>query len=174
MRINVGKPNADIIETDFGGCLAVGNNADADLALQGVGGYDLVVYAAKEVRPLPQVFADRFGRRRPIAVHYIPLLDTLFLTPSEQFSLQLTIPRIASAFKKGKRVLVTCNMGINRCAFVAGLVLHAVYPMSGAEALQRVRVRRARGTPLQNGYYAKMLAEKPPRRHLERFRESFL
>lgn len=50
--------------------------------------------------------------------------------------------RVTLAFLAGKRVLVTCAMGINRSAFVTGLALHQLTGMSGRDAIALIRKRR--------------------------------
>lgn len=152
----------DTIEARNGGVLAVGNKDDAFYALQGIGNYDLVVFGAKEVKPPPQAFLDRVAKRG-IRIQHLPLLDAHTLTPDERFALGLQIPTIAAVYKKGKRVLITCNLGINRSAFIAALVLDAVHGYGGAQALREVRVRRVRARPLENAYYAHLLEQRPPR-----------
>lgn len=152
----------DIVDAHFGGQLAIGNKDDAMFAVQGTGGYKLVVFAAKEIAPPPQAFLDRVAKRG-VRIQHMPLLDQYELIPAERFTLSVQVPVIAQAYKRGERVLITCNEGVNRSAFVTALVLNEVHRYGGAEALRIVRTRRVRGRPLENPYYAHLLAQRPPR-----------
>ena len=152
----------DSIEQGFGGELAVGNADDAFFALQGTGNYQLVVFAAKEKAPPSQVFLDKVSRRRIRVVH-VPLLDQYSLNDVEKFHLSVKVPAIAQAYRNGSRVLIACNKGINRSAFVAALVLDQVHEHGGAEAVRKVRSRRVRGTPLQNPFYIRVLEARTPK-----------
>lgn len=152
----------DIVDAQFGGQLAIGNKDDALFGLQGQGNYGLVVFAAKECPPPDQVFLDRVGKRR-VRVQYIPLLDQYSLSDYERFALNANILPIANDYRHGKRVLVTCNQGVNRSALVAALVLDVVHGYGGEQALAIVRSRRVRGRPLANPYYAHYLADRAPR-----------
>jgi hypothetical protein len=65
----------------------------------------------------------------------------------------------AALVQTGERVLVHCQMGLNRSALVAGLVL--VYSgLSGAEAVARLQTRRPGA--LYNDAFASYLRELPP------------
>ena len=152
----------DVIDASFGGELAVGNKDDALYALQGAGNYHLVVFTAKEVRPPSQAFLDRVAKRG-VRIQHLPLLDQYSLAPEEQFALAIQVPAIAQAYKQGKRVLITCNMGVNRSAFVTALVLDEVHRYGGVVALRTVRSRRVRGRPLENAFYAHVLQQRPAR-----------
>jgi protein-tyrosine phosphatase len=52
--------------------------------------------------------------------------------------------RVARRLRAGRRVLVTCAMGLNRSALVAALAMHDVFGMSADEIV--ARLRRARGS----------------------------
>lgn len=152
----------DVVDAHFGGQLAVGNKDDALFAVQGKGNYGLVVFAAKECRPPEQAFVDRVAKRG-VRMQYVPLLDQYALADDERFALSVNVPLIASAYRRGSRVLVTCNLGINRSAFITALVLDAVHGYGGGEALRVVRTRRVRGQPLANAFYASVLEQRPAR-----------
>jgi protein-tyrosine phosphatase len=65
----------------------------------------------------------------------------------------------AALVQTGERVLVHCQMGLNRSALVAGLVL--VYSgLSGADAVARLQARRPGA--LYNDTFATYLRELPP------------
>ena len=152
----------DVVDAHFGGQLAIGNKDDALFALQGEGNYGLVVFAAKECRPPDQAFLDRVAKRG-VRIQYVPLLDQHNLSNEERFALSVNVPLIANAYRRGARVLITCNMGINRSAFTTALVLDSVHGYGGGEALRVVRTRRVRGQPLSNPFYAAYLEQRAPR-----------
>ena len=65
----------------------------------------------------------------------------------------------AALIVAGERVLVHCQMGLNRSALVAGLVL--VYNgLSGEDAVQRLQARRPGS--LYNDVFATYLRQLPP------------
>jgi predicted protein tyrosine phosphatase len=51
--------------------------------------------------------------------------------------------RVARRLRAGRRVLVTCAMGLNRSALIAALAMHDVFDMKADEIV--TRLRRARG-----------------------------
>lgn len=152
----------DVVDAQFGGQLAIGDRNDALFAVQGKDRYALVVFAAKEVRPPELAFHDKVSKRG-VRMQYVPLLDQYDLSQEERFALSVNVPLIAAAYRRGQRVMITCNKGINRSAFVAALVLEAVHGYGGGEALRVVRSRRVRGKPLENPYYATVLEQRAPR-----------
>ena len=152
----------DVVDAHFGGQLAIGNKDDALFAVQGKGNYSLVVFTAKECRPPEQAFLDRVAKRG-VRMQYVPLLDQYSLIDDERFALSVNVPLIANAYRRGARILITCNLGINRSAFVTALVLDTAHGYGGGEALRTVRARRVRGKPLANPFYATVLEQRAPR-----------
>ena len=68
---------------------------------------------------------------------------------------------VAQELAKGKRVLVTCQAGINRSALVAGLAMVIHFRCSGVEAIARIRKYRKPhdgGMALRNTTYRNFLA----------------
>jgi len=64
--------------------------------------------------------------------------------------------RVARRLRAGRRVLVTCAMGLNRSALVAALAMHEIYGMSADEII--ARIRRARGSwALSNPNFERLL-----------------
>jgi protein-tyrosine phosphatase len=57
----------------------------------------------------------------------------------------------AKQLLKGRRVLVTCHMGINRSGLVSALTLLRLTPMSGEDAVRTVQSRRPGA--LSNPYF---------------------
>ncbi len=54
-----------------------------------------------------------------------------------------TAGRVVRRLRKGRRVLSTCAMGLNRSALVAALAIQEIYGLSADEIIKRLR--RARG-----------------------------
>jgi protein-tyrosine phosphatase len=50
---------------------------------------------------------------------------------------------VAFRLARGERVLVTCNMGVNRSVFLAGVAIHVCTGALGAEIIKTVRRARA-------------------------------
>lgn len=64
--------------------------------------------------------------------------------------------RVARRLRAGRRVLVTCALGLNRSALVAALAMRAVYGMKPDEIIERIR--RARGRwALSNPNFEKLI-----------------
>lgn len=67
-----------------------------------------------------------------------------------------TADRVARRLRAGRRVLVTCAMGLNRSALVAGLAMLEVYGMKPDEIVSRIR--KARGSwALSNPNFEKLI-----------------
>lgn len=170
------RSNVDIIRTDFGGTLAVGDRDDALHAIQDGRGYDMVVFTAREVPPPPQALRVRNRVRRPVRMYYVPLLDA-DLSDGERMALAQAVPIFATMFRygtavrraenqRGGRILITCNKGVNRSALVTALVLDEVYGCGGEEAMRTVKLRRVVGKrALENPHFVHFLKQIPPRPH---------
>lgn len=66
-------------------------------------------------------------------------LDDAPLTPSQIHFLNKAVDAVSTALRGGGRVLVTCQMGINRSALVAAMVLVRYYGLPPHQALSDVR-----------------------------------
>jgi protein-tyrosine phosphatase len=96
-------------------------------------GFDLVVSAAEEWKAEP---------KRGIAVMYVPLRDIPFdfeRYPHEVMELVDVAGRIAEQVRAGRKVLIFCNMGMNRSGLMTALtLLHlGLSPESAINAVRR-------------------------------------
>jgi protein-tyrosine phosphatase len=67
-----------------------------------------------------------------------------------------TAGRVARRLRAGRRVLVTCAMGLNRSALIAALAMHDVFGMEADEIV--TRLRSARGAwALSNPHFEKLV-----------------
>ena len=114
-------------------------------------GFDTIVLAAEEYQP----HADRFPGMEVI---HVPLDDAPRrpMREDEITAATKTAERVARRLRTGRRVLVTCAMGLNRSGLVAALAMHDVYGMGADEIV--ARLRRARGMwALSNPNFEKLL-----------------
>lgn len=114
-------------------------------------GVDTIVLAAIEYQPPAEMFPGA-------EVIHVPLDDAPSRPMREDEIADATkaAERVARRLRAGRRVLVTCAMGLNRSALVAALAMHEVYGMSADEII--TRLRRARGAwALSNPNFEKLL-----------------
>jgi len=74
--------------------------------------------------------------------------------------------RVKDAVEKGRKVLVTCRMGINRSGLVTAFALHLIYGWAGAACVARVKKMRHRYQgfePLHNWEFVSALKRLPAR-----------
>ena len=114
-------------------------------------GIDAIVLAAMEYQPPAHLFPET-------EVIHAPLDDApgRAMTPDEIAIATKAAKRVARLLRSGRRVLSTCQMGLNRSSLVAALAMHDVFDMSADEIISRVR--RARGVwALSNPNFEKLL-----------------
>jgi protein-tyrosine phosphatase len=114
-------------------------------------GIDTIVLAAIEY----QLPADQFPGTEVI---HVPLDDapSRLMHEDEIVGATKAAARVARRLRSGRKVLVTCAMGLNRSALVAALAIYDVYSMSADEII--ARLRRARGVwALSNPNFEKLL-----------------
>lgn len=114
-------------------------------------GIDTIVLAALEYQPPASSFPGT-------EVLHAPLDDAPNrpMTPDEIALATKTAERVARRLRAGHRVLLTCQMGLNRSALVAALAMHEIYGMSADEII--TRLRRARGSwSLSNPNFERLL-----------------
>ena len=108
--------------------------AGIDLAHGRSLGIDVLVLAAEEYTP-------SCFEAQGIRVFYAQLDDAI---PSQEELDRAN--QIASAvtreYVRGKRVLITCYMGLNRSGLITALVLRRAYGLTGPEAIRAVRAAR--------------------------------
>lgn len=114
-------------------------------------GIDTIVLAAMEYQPP----ADRFPGAEVI---HVPLDDApgRAMYETEIIGAARAAARVARRLRSGRRVLVTCQMGLNRSALIAAIAMHDVYGMGADEII--ARLRRARGSwSMSNPNFEKLL-----------------
>jgi len=114
-------------------------------------GIDTIILTAMEYQPPANLFPGA-------EVIHVPLDDAPDRTMREDEIVGATKAslRVARRLRAGRRVLVTCAMGLNRSGLVAALAIHEVYGMSADEIISRLR--RARGVwALSNPNFEKLL-----------------
>jgi protein-tyrosine phosphatase len=96
---------------------------------------DLLVLCAEEFQPASLAFHGRL-------IH-CPLPDAA-LSSSEVNMAIVAGVTVAQALANGRRVLVTCALGLNRSALVAGIALSQLTTMSAGQIVELIRERRGR------------------------------
>ena len=153
----------DVIVTQSGVTIHMGNSTDAVRALNEDKAFHLIVFCAKEFGPPPQVL-DHSRDRRQTRVYHAPM-DDANITRDEMFMASQAAKIVAAAFLKRKRILVTCHEGRNRSGLVVALALDILSSEGGEAAFNAVRERRrrAKGPALTNPTFATLLKNIPPR-----------
>jgi len=118
-----------------------------------VPGFDVVVLCAKELQP----HASAGEISAPHTIH-APLEDGPAMTDEEKRGALWTAQRVVSELRQGKRVLVTCAMGLNRSGLIVALVLCMGWGLPAQEAIQRIRARR-NPNALFNPYFQMFIAK---------------
>jgi protein-tyrosine phosphatase len=114
-------------------------------------GVDVIVLAAEEYQPPANLFPGT-------EVIYAPLDDapSRMMREDEIATATKAASRVARRLRAGRRVLVTCAMGLNRSALIAAIAMHEIYGMPADEII--TRLRRARGSwALSNPNFERLL-----------------
>lgn len=114
-------------------------------------GVDTIVLNAAEYQPPAHLFPGA-------EVIHAPIDDApgRAMTDQEIATATQAAARVARRLRAGRRVLSTCQMGLNRSSLVAAIAMHDVYGMSAEEIIERLR--RARGSwALSNPNFEKLL-----------------
>jgi len=96
--------------------------------------FDTIVLCAREHQPV-------FKRYKKSVIR-APFADTPYPTATERRIAIRAAREVAKRLRKGQRVLVTCQMGWNRSALVAGLALKMATKMHTEEIIRRIREAR--------------------------------
>jgi protein-tyrosine phosphatase len=106
-------------------------------------GFDALVFAAREYQPVGGEERELFPGVEVLAV---PLDDDGETGPTAEEIRQIgpVVLKIVELVSSGKRVLVTCREGRNRSGLLVALTLAALFHVSGTEAAEHVRSKRAR------------------------------
>lgn len=114
-------------------------------------GVDAIVLAANEYQPPAHLFPG-------VEVLHAPFDDApnRSMDEDEIETAMKAAGRVARRLRAGRRVLVTCAMGLNRSGLIAAIAMHDVYGMNADEIV--TRLRRARGRrALSNPHFEKLL-----------------
>jgi len=112
-------------------------------------GFDVLVLAAAE-RQIP-------ARAFPgVQVIHIPLDDARHVPAREASNVARMVARL---WRRGARILITCNMGLNRSGLISALAVRLIIGKSGAEAV--ADVQRARKGALFNDHFRRYLERLP-------------
>jgi len=104
-------------------------------------GFDVIVLCAVEYQPAAKYFQGS-------TVVYAPIDDAI-PTKHELATVNVASKDAYRAYTHGKRVLITCRMGLNRSGLVMGLVLMQLgyNSMDAITLIRRARGGRALGNP---------------------------
>jgi hypothetical protein len=111
-------------------------------------GFSMLVLCARELQEPAELWPD-------VEVVYAPNYDDGHhaLTPELLRIATDAAHRVKNAIRQDRRVLVTCQMGMNRSGLVTALALNLLYGWDGETCIRRVQDKRQpkRGfTPLSN------------------------
>jgi protein-tyrosine phosphatase len=112
---------------------------------------DTIVLNAAEYQPPAHLFPGS-------EIIHAPIDDdpSRAMTDREIATATQAAARVARRLRAGRRVLSTCQMGLNRSSLVAAIAMHDVYGMTADEIIDRLR--RARGSwALSNPNFEKLL-----------------
>lgn len=112
---------------------------------------DAIVLAAMEYQPPAELFPGT-------EVIYAPLDDApgRSMYQTEIVTATKAADQVARLLRAGYRVLVTCQMGLNRSALIAAIAMHDVFGMGADEIIKRLR--QARGSwSMSNPNFEKLL-----------------
>lgn len=114
-------------------------------------GIDVIVLGAMEYQPSAELFPGA-------EVIHVPLDDdpSRLMREDEIAAAMKVGSRVARRLRAGRRVLVTCAMGLNRSALIAAIAMHEVYGMKADEIIKRLRSARGMWA-LSNPNFEKLL-----------------
>ena len=124
--------------------LWIGAKPPLDKDLPGV---DLLVLCAAEIQP------DRLAFHG--AVLRCPIPDAELDAAQLRLVMQTSVA-VAKAIVGGKRVLVTCHMGLNRSALVVALALHQLTTMGSDQIVAHIRRHRSQSA-LSNQHFVAII-----------------
>lgn len=109
--------------------------------------FDVLVLCARELQPERVGFQGKVVR--------VPLPDSVLSDAEMRIAFQ-GARATAQALAQGKRVLVTCQMGMNRSALVAALALGMITKMPALERINLIRQRRSTNA-LRNAHFVELI-----------------
>jgi len=110
-----------------------------------------IVLAAREWQPPSFVYPN-------VAVLHVPLADDPTRPmPSTQTASAISAARTVTRYlQSGRRVLVTCHLGLNRSSLIAGLAMRLAFGTKADDAI--ATIRQARGPlALRNPTFVRLL-----------------
>lgn len=126
--------------------LWIGSKPPVDRNLSNI---DVVVLCAAEFQPERMTFHGAIWR--------CPIPDDA-LDPPQLHAVLKTSVAVAKSIVDGRRVLVTCQQGRNRSAFVIAFALHQLTTMSGEQIVEHIRKHRQMNS-LSNPWFVKKIVE---------------
>jgi len=127
--------------------------------------FDVVVFTAVEKQPKPAALK---GVSKSLTIRKFPLDDDPYqpITREQSAELLHLAKDLAYHLRNGKRVLITCAMGMNRSGLLTALTLMAATGCHGKSAFETVQARRRAmddGTrALFNPIFARFVQTLPP------------
>jgi len=128
-------------------------------------GFDVIVYTAIEKQPTAAALKPM---PKSVAVRRFPLDDDPYqpITREQAAALVRAAKELAAQLRSGRRVLITCAMGMNRSGLLTALTLMAATGCSGRTAFSTVQSKRRAmedGTrALFNPIFARFVQTLPP------------
>jgi protein-tyrosine phosphatase len=115
--------------------------------------FDMLVLMAEEYQPRAESFPGLEVLHAGISDNGSPP------TAAELQTAAWAAGEVAAAVRRGKRVLVTCMMGLNRSGLACALALRMLARCSGREAMHAVRASRTGA--IFNPWFERVLEEMP-------------
>ena len=97
-------------------------------------GFDVLVLAAQEYQPPANMFPG-------VHVLYSPM-DDAELSSDEWRQVVNTSRKVARHVRAGRRVLITCQAGLNRSGIHTAVVMHLLTGQAGSAIVRHIRARR--------------------------------
>lgn len=119
-------------------------------------GFSVLVLCAEEHQPKSEMFGPG-----PLMLIHCPLDDCNALTREHWIRANRAAELVSQAIQKGRRVLVTCQAGLNRSGLVSALSVRNLSGMSGQGAVRVVQ--NARHRALCNDHFVDLLSKLPAR-----------
>lgn len=103
-------------------------------------GFEVVVLCAREM--LGGHEERNEYKMHGMTVVEAPFDDTKWPTPEELSTARWAASKVTSAVLEGKKVLVTCQAGLNRSGLVNGIALRDIKKITGIESVMIIKGRR--------------------------------
>jgi protein-tyrosine phosphatase len=116
-------------------------------------GIRVLALCARELQPPDTDYPGVQVLRCPLNDQYEPL------TPDERVMAQRIALKLAHAVRGGRKVLITCAMGINRSGLIMALTIRELTGMAGIDAVRLIR--RKRSGALTNESFVRALEALP-------------